>query len=88
MERKTHTKTYANDSETSSSTDTRLTQLRSRKVRKALHRERRALRGDQTRYEAIRLLLDMQKHGAAPAFMARQMRIVNRVRVQSVGSKI
>jgi hypothetical protein len=55
--------------------------------RKQLHRQRRAARGDETRYEAIRLLLDMQKHGAAPAFMARQMRIVNRVRVQAGSGK-
>ena len=51
--------------------------------RKAIHRQRRAAKDDPTRYEQIRLLLDMQKHGAAPAVMARQMRIVNRVRVQA-----
>jgi hypothetical protein len=59
-----------------------------RKARKQLHRQRRAAKDDPTRFEQVRLLLDMQKHGAAPAFMARQMRIVNRVRVPSVGSKI
>jgi hypothetical protein len=58
-----------------------------RRARKQLHAQRRKARGDETRYEAIRLLLDMQKHGAAPAFMARQMRIVNRVRVQAGSGK-
>jgi hypothetical protein len=69
-------------------TDTRMTRGSSRVVRKQLHRQRRAAKDDPTRFEQVRLLLDMQKHGAAPAFMARQMRIVNRVRVPSVGSKI
>jgi hypothetical protein len=55
--------------------------------RKAIHRQRRAAKGDPTRFEQIRLLLDMQKHGAAPVFMARQMRIVNRVRVQAGSGK-
>ena len=68
-------------------TDTRMTRGSSRVVRKQLHRQRRAAKDDPTRFEQVRLLLDMQKHGAAPAFMARQMRIVNRVRVQAGSGK-
>ena len=72
---------------TESKTDTRMTRGSSRVVRKQLHAQRRAAKDDPTRHEQVRLLLDMQKHGAAPAVMARQMRIVNRVRVQAGSGK-
>ena len=58
-----------------------------KKARKQLHAQRRAAKGDPTRYEQVKLLLDMHKHGAEPKIIARQMRIVNRVRVQAGSGK-